>query len=196
MFDLCDAHIARACWSNRQVLEVMVDFWSNHLNVTCPSSDVWGTRHLYDANVIRKHALGRYSDMLVASARHPAMLAYLDNASSEKDAPNENYARELLELHTVGVGAGYTEAMVRVGGAAADRAVDRRPVDDLPLRHVQARDRRGEGARLHRTPTARRTARRPPSSTSATSPATRRPPGGSPASSRSGSSATTRRPRW
>ena len=113
MFDLCDAHIARACWSNRQLLEVMVDFWSNHLNVTCPSSDVWATRHLYDSQVIRRHALGKFSDMLVASAKHPAMLAYLDNASSDKDAPNENYARELLELHTVGVGAGYTETMVK-----------------------------------------------------------------------------------
>ncbi len=113
MFDLCEAHLARACWSNRQLLEVMVDFWSNHLNVTCPSSDVWATRHLYDAQVIRRHALGKFSDMLIASARHPAMLSYLDNASSDKDAPNENYARELLELHTVGVGAGYTEAMVK-----------------------------------------------------------------------------------
>jgi uncharacterized protein (DUF1800 family) len=113
MFDLCDAHVARACWSDRQLFEVMVDFWSNHLNVTCPSSDVWATRHLYDAKVIRRHALGRFSDMLVASARHPAMLAYLDNASSDKDAPNENYAREVLELHTVGVGAGYSEAMVK-----------------------------------------------------------------------------------
>jgi uncharacterized protein (DUF1800 family) len=113
MFDLVDAHVARACWSNRQLLEVMVDFWSNHLNVTCPSSDVWATRHLYDAHVIRPHALGRFSDMLVAAAKHPAMLTYLDNASSDKHHPNENYARELLELHTVGVGAGYSEAMVQ-----------------------------------------------------------------------------------
>jgi uncharacterized protein (DUF1800 family) len=113
MFDLCDAHIARAAWSNRQLLETMVDFWSNHLNVTCPSSDVWATRHLYDSQVIRRHALGKFSDLLVASARHPAMLTYLDNANSDKDAPNENYARELLELHTVGVEAGYSEAMVK-----------------------------------------------------------------------------------
>ncbi|MDQ1600371.1 MAG: hypothetical protein QOD68_1845 [Actinomycetota bacterium] len=126
MFDLCDAHIARAAWSNRQLFEVMVDFWSNHLNVTCPSSDVWSTRHLYDAQVIRRHALGRFSDMLVASAKHPAMLTYLDNASSDKDAPNENYARELLELHTVGVGAGYTEAMVK----SAARLLTGLSVDD------------------------------------------------------------------
>ena len=142
MFDLVDAHIARACWSNRQVLEVMVDFWSNHLNVTCPSSDVWGTRHLYDANVIRKHALGRYSDMLVASARHPAMLAYLDNASSEKDAPNENYARELLELHTVGVGAGYSEAMV----ASAARLLTGLSIDDRSMTYLYDTSKHATGA--------------------------------------------------
>jgi uncharacterized protein (DUF1800 family) len=84
MFDLVQAHIARAAWSDRQLFEVMVDFWSNHLNVTCPSSDVWSTRHLYDSQVVRKHALGKFSDMLAASARHPAMLLYLDNAYSSR----------------------------------------------------------------------------------------------------------------
>jgi uncharacterized protein (DUF1800 family) len=142
MFDLVDAHIARACWSNRQLFEVMVDFWSNHLNVTCPSSDVWATRHLYDANVIRKHALGRFSDMLVASARHPAMLAYLDNASSDKDAPNENYARELLELHTVGVGAGYTEKMI----ASAARLLTGLSIDDGSMTYLYDTSKHATGA--------------------------------------------------
>ena len=126
MFDLGQAHIARAAWSNRQLLEQMVDFWSNHLNVTCPSSEVWSTRHLFDSQVIRAHAFGSFSDMLVASAKHPAMLTYLDNANSDKDLPNENYARELLELHTVGVGAGYTEAMVK----SAARLLTGLSVDD------------------------------------------------------------------
>jgi uncharacterized protein (DUF1800 family) len=112
MFDLGQAPLGRAAWSTRQLLEVMVDFWSNHLNVTNPFDGGWDNRHLYDRDVIRKHALGRFSDMLVASAKHPAMLRYLDNASSTKDAPNENYGRELLELHTVGVHGGYTEAMM------------------------------------------------------------------------------------
>lgn len=103
----------RQAWSRRQLLEVMVDFWSNHLNVTCPSSDVWDCRHTYDREVIRTHALGRYSDMLVASARSPAMLRYLDGATSRGTSPNENWGRELLELHTVGVSAGYTEADIR-----------------------------------------------------------------------------------
>jgi uncharacterized protein (DUF1800 family) len=109
MFDLVDAHIARAAWSKRQLLELMVDFWSNHLNVTCPSSDVWDSRHLFDRDVIRKHALGSFSDMLCATGRAPAMLNYLGNAQSSGDAPNENWGRELLELHTVGLGAGYSQ---------------------------------------------------------------------------------------
>jgi len=90
----------------------MVEFWSNHLHVASPSDGVWDNRQDYDRRVIRPHALGRFADLLVASATHPAMLEYLDQAASTKDAPNENYGRELLELHTVGVGAGYTEAMV------------------------------------------------------------------------------------
>lgn len=109
MFDLSVSTLARAAWSERQLLEVMVDFWSNHLNVTNPSDGVWSTRHDYDQTVIRKHALGKYTDMLVASATHPAMMVYLNNAESTKDQPNENYGRELLELHSVGVDAGYSE---------------------------------------------------------------------------------------
>jgi uncharacterized protein (DUF1800 family) len=116
MESLTAATVARAVWSQRQLFEVMVDFWGNHLNVTCPSSDVWDSRHLYDRDVIRKYALGKFSDMLWASATHPAMLHYLNNASSSKDDPNENYGRELLELHTVGVDAGYSEAEMRASG--------------------------------------------------------------------------------
>ncbi len=113
MQDLGEATLARATWSRRQLLEVMVEFWSNHLNVTCPSSDVWDCRHRFDADVIRPHALGRFDDMLVASSMHPAMLHFLNNDVSTKQSPNENFGRELLELHTVGVEAGYTEAEMR-----------------------------------------------------------------------------------
>jgi len=111
MYQLGCATLARAVWSERQLLEVMVDFWSNHLNVTSPSGDVWDSRPDYDRAVIRPHALGRFADLLKASARHPAMLSYLDNRFSTRAAPNENYGRELLELHTVGLG--YTEADVK-----------------------------------------------------------------------------------
>ena len=107
------ATLARYTWSRRQLFEVVCDFWSNHLNATCPSTDVWDNRHTYDRDVIRAHALGSFEDMLIASAKHPAMLRYLDNTSSSKKAPNENYAREVMELHTVGVDAGYGEAGVK-----------------------------------------------------------------------------------
>jgi uncharacterized protein (DUF1800 family) len=112
MEELGKATVARAIWSERQLLEVMVEFWSNHLNVTSPSSDVWDSRCDYD-RTIRTHALGSFSDLLVAATLHPAMQRYLDNASSTKTHPNENNGRELLELHTVGVGAGYTEIDVQ-----------------------------------------------------------------------------------
>ena len=113
MYALGQATIVRAAWSKRQLFEVMVDFWSNHLNVTNPHEACWWSRHDYDRTVIRKHALGKFSDMLRASATHPAMMTYLNNAESTKDNPNENYGREILELHSVGVDGGYDEEDMR-----------------------------------------------------------------------------------
>lgn len=112
MSQLTSRTLARAAWSRRQLFEVMVEFWSNHLNVTCPSSEVWSSRGVYDRDVVRAHALGRFSDMMAASCRSPAMLQYLDNLESRGSAPNENYGREVLELHTVGRDAGYGQAGV------------------------------------------------------------------------------------
>jgi uncharacterized protein (DUF1800 family) len=111
--DVLEAYVARALWSRRQLLEVMVDFWTNHLVVTAPWGESWDSVHRYNIDVIRKYALGRYADMLVAAAKHPAMLAQLDNESSTKRAPNENFGREVLELHTVGVDGGYLESDIR-----------------------------------------------------------------------------------
>lgn len=71
---------------------------------------MWDNRHLYDRDAIRPYALGKFSALLKAATKHPAMLAYLSNKDSSKKSPNENQGRELLELHTVGVAAGYTEA--------------------------------------------------------------------------------------
>jgi len=113
MLQVARATMVRQAWSRRQLLEVMVDLWSDHLHVASPSDEAWYCRGDYDTTVIRRHALGSFADMLVASARHPAMLRFLDNVSSRKGAPNENYGRELLELHTVGVGAGYGERDVQ-----------------------------------------------------------------------------------
>ncbi len=98
--------------SNRQVHEVMVDFWSNLLHVPLTDDKSWPHRAAYDAT-IRRRAFGSFSDLLVAAITHPAMGCYLDNAVSTKTSVNENLGRELLELHTVGVEAGYTETMVR-----------------------------------------------------------------------------------
>jgi uncharacterized protein (DUF1800 family) len=119
MQDVQRATLARAAWSRRQLLEVMVEFWSNHLHTTAPSSEVWSSKGWDDRQVVRRHALGRFSDMLVASGASPAMLRYLDGAEAKGDSPNENYGRELLELHTVGRDAGYTQADV----VAASRAL-------------------------------------------------------------------------
>jgi uncharacterized protein (DUF1800 family) len=104
------AAVARSIWSNRQLFETTAAFWANHLHISAPSSGVWDSRSDYDT-VTRKHTFGRFADLLRASARHPAMLTYLDQRVSTKTAPNENYARELMELHTVGMI--YTEADVQ-----------------------------------------------------------------------------------
>ena len=113
------AKLLRAVESERQLLEVMTDFWFNHFNVFIgkPQARVLVTE--YEREVIRPNALGKFRDLLGAVAHSPAMLAYLDNAQSvAPDSPagrrqgrglNENYARELLELHTLGVDGGYTQ---------------------------------------------------------------------------------------
>jgi uncharacterized protein (DUF1800 family) len=107
------ATLAGQIWSNRQLYEVMVDFWANHLNVPTPGPGSWDVGGPYHNDVIRRHAFGSFTDMLLAAMSHPAMLRYLTNTDSKKDSVNENLGRELLELHTVGVGSGYTETDVR-----------------------------------------------------------------------------------
>ena len=101
------ARLNRAINSENSLYERMVEFWTDHFNV--PIGDLIPEKMVEDREVIRKHALGSFRDLLFASAQSPAMLLYLNNASSHKDHPNENYARELLELHTLGVDGGYSE---------------------------------------------------------------------------------------
>ncbi|CAA9367866.1 MAG: hypothetical protein AVDCRST_MAG32-258, partial [uncultured Nocardioides sp.] len=103
--------LARRIHSQRQVLEVMTEFWENHLHVPVQDDGVFTHRAPY-GKLLRSHALGRFDQMLVAAITHPAMGISLDNASSTKRAPNENLGRELLELHTVGRGS-YTEDHVK-----------------------------------------------------------------------------------
>jgi len=93
----------RANHSAYQVRELMVDFWHNHFNVAITQSPAVATgTAAYDRDVIRPHVFGNFRDMLEANATSVSMLYYLDNAISKPAIPNENYARELLELHTLG----------------------------------------------------------------------------------------------
>jgi uncharacterized protein (DUF1800 family) len=112
------AALLRAIASERQLFEIMVDFWSNHLNIYIGKNQVRWLKTADDRDVIRKHALGKFRDLLLASAKSPAMLIYLDNAENIKPGArrgkqagglNENYAREVMELHTVGADGGYTQ---------------------------------------------------------------------------------------
>ena len=109
--------LLRAIYSRRQLFEVMVEFWTDHLNIDLEKGDCIYLKPSDDREVIRKHALGNFFELIRASATSPAMLVYLDGKSNQvrrgsEDKPNENYARELLELHTMGVHGGYTQADV------------------------------------------------------------------------------------
>src|SRR5262245_55051869 len=103
--------LMRRIFSNRQVLEVMTEFWENHLNIPLNGEPSYLFRRAY-GETLRANAFGRYEDLLFAAVTHPAMLVYLDNSNSTAEHPNENLGRELLELHTVGLG-NYTEAHVK-----------------------------------------------------------------------------------
>jgi uncharacterized protein (DUF1800 family) len=107
------AMLLRAIYSKRQLFEVMCEFWSDHFNIDPTKGDCRFTKIDDDRQVIRAHALGNFRDLLRASALSPAMLWYLDGRANAVhkagDKPNENYARELLELHTLGVHGGYTQ---------------------------------------------------------------------------------------
>jgi uncharacterized protein (DUF1800 family) len=140
------AKLARAVLSERQLEQVLVDFWFNHFNVDVRKQAVRATVVSYEQDTIRPHVFGRFRDLLGATARSPAMLVYLDNARSSREMElgdrevkrqreamqqagmteaaatanvtrkrglNENYGRELLELHTLGVDGGYTQRDVQ-----------------------------------------------------------------------------------
>jgi uncharacterized protein (DUF1800 family) len=141
--ELVEAKLLRAIYSNRQLQEVMTDFWFNHFNVYVGKGPEHYLLTSYERDVIRPHALGKFEDLLVATAQSPAMLFYLDNwlsvgpnsdvangipkrannnwkrrvrnngqtnqSKGKRNGLNENYGRELMELHTLGVNGGYTQ---------------------------------------------------------------------------------------
>lgn len=103
----------RALYCGNQLQEKLVWFWYNHFNV-------YGHKGItpifipdYEERAIRPHVLGKFQDLLMATVIHPAMLDYLDNARNAKGKPNENYGREIMELHTMGVDSGYTQGDVQ-----------------------------------------------------------------------------------
>jgi len=114
-----DARVWRALYGKRQLQEVMVDFWYNHFNIFAGKGidHLWVGR--FEEDAIRPNALGHFRDLLLATAHSPAMLFYLDNqlntapgspgAKGNRIGINENYAREIMELHTLGVDGGYTQ---------------------------------------------------------------------------------------
>jgi uncharacterized protein (DUF1800 family) len=142
--ELQAAKVVRAVTSERQLEEVMVDFWFNHFNVFAGKGDVRWYVSAYEREAIRPYAMGRFPDLVRATAHHPAMLFYLDNWASarpdftvlagpnrgRKAGLNENYARELMELHTLGVDGGYTQKDVtEVARAFTGWTIDRPQTD-------------------------------------------------------------------
>ena len=111
--ELMRATALRSTYSRYQLYEMMVDFWTNHFNIYIRKNLTGMLKTADDRDVVRKYALGKFYDILSASAHSPAMMIYLDNFESTKNKPNENYARELLELHTLGVDGGYTQQDVQ-----------------------------------------------------------------------------------
>jgi len=114
--ETAQASLARQIFSTRQLFEIVVDIFANHLHVPLPGEQ-WHTAPGYIKNVIRANALGSFTTMLLKAMKHPAMLNFLNNDESRKANVNENLGRELLELHTVGIAGGYTEEDVRASAA-------------------------------------------------------------------------------
>jgi uncharacterized protein (DUF1800 family) len=157
--ELSQAKVLRAILSERQLQEVMTDFWFNHFNIYIgKDSDQWYTTS-YERDAIRKHALGKFRELLLATSTSPAMMVYLDNwlsigpdsiangvnpanPNSKKGnrGLNENYGREVMELHTVGVDGGYTQADVTalsaiLTGWTVDRPNQAGPFTFDPKKH-------------------------------------------------------------
>lgn len=111
--ELVEAAILRALRSKRQLFERMVEFWNDHFNVDINVNHAAYLKTVDDREVTRRYAMATFPQLLLATMQSPSMLSYLGNDQNTALGPNENLARELLELHTLGVGTGYTQADVR-----------------------------------------------------------------------------------
>jgi uncharacterized protein (DUF1800 family) len=105
--------LLRDLYSRNQLKEQLTWFWMNHFNVSQNKDDIRALIGDYEETAIRPHVLGKFRELLAATVIHPAMLQYLDNAQNAVGHINENYAREIMELHTLGVGSGYTQTDVQ-----------------------------------------------------------------------------------
>jgi uncharacterized protein (DUF1800 family) len=112
-YEAIHRELLRAVYSPSQLQEQMVWFWLNHFSVHQNKANLRWLVGDYAERAIRPHALGHFKDLVLATLEHPAMLQYLDNNQNAAGHVNENYARELMELHTLGVGAGYTQQDVQ-----------------------------------------------------------------------------------
>ncbi len=113
MPDLVRATLLRKVYSKWQLKEVMVDFWTDHFNIDYTKDLCKWLTTVHDREHLRPNALGNFKTLLMADAKSAAMMDYLDNWENHKTAPNENYAREIMELHTLGVDGGYTQQDVQ-----------------------------------------------------------------------------------
>jgi len=135
--------LLRDIYSKNQLREQLVWFWFNHFNVSQRKGVIAAMVGDYEEHAIRPHVLGKFRDLLMATAFHPAMLQYLDNQQNAVGHINENFAREIMELHTMGVGSGYTQKDVQelariLTGVGANFAAQGRPL--LAARAVRARE--------------------------------------------------------
>ncbi|MEE8154551.1 MAG: DUF1800 domain-containing protein [Phycisphaerales bacterium] len=151
--DLTAHKMLRAVYSRRQLHEVMVDFWTDHFNIVSGKGDCKWLKAADDRDVIRRHALGNFRELVKASALSPAMLIYLDGHDNKVvhpgDKPNENYARELMELHTLGVHGGYTQAdVMEVARCLSGWTYEHRPFGFRPAHVEFSSERHDDGEKL------------------------------------------------
>src|SRR5476649_889289 len=122
--------LLRDLYSKNQLKEQLTWFWMNHFNVSQNKNDIRALVGDYEETAIRPHVLGKFRDLLAATVIHPAMLICLDNSQNAAGHINENYAREIMELHTLGVGSGYSQTDVQeLARILTGVGIDPRPED-------------------------------------------------------------------
>jgi uncharacterized protein (DUF1800 family) len=133
LLELQQATLLRAIYSQRQLYELMVDFWTNHFSIYFQLPGDYILKTIDDRDVVRAYGMGKFRDLLGASAHSPAMLISLNNNTSVQKQPNENYARELMERQTIGIDSGFTEKDVAnvaraFTGWSVNQSINKKPV--------------------------------------------------------------------